>query len=66
MPLRKSLRWKAASASRRSAAADFVTWPASALIWASSLIAASARSSRLNDLSAAMAGTDNSRTSAAA
>ena len=27
MPVRKSLRWKAASASRRSAAAGFVTWP---------------------------------------
>src|SRR6476620_578102 len=66
MPLRKSLRWKAASASRRSAAAGFVTRPASPLIWASSLIAASVRSSRLNDLSAAMAGMDNSRTSAAA
>src|SRR5262245_28237500 len=44
----------------------FVTSPASALIWASSLIAASARSARLNALSAAMAGTDSSRTSAAA
>src|SRR5215470_2310588 len=66
MPLRKSLRWKAASASRRSAAAGLVTCPASALIWASSLIAASARSSRLNGLSAANAEKDNGRTSAAA
>src|SRR5262245_3664405 len=66
MPLRKSLRWKAASASRRSAAVGFVAWPASALICASSLIAASARSSRLNGLSAAKVGADNSRTSAAA
>src|SRR5262249_22537653 len=65
-PPRSSPRWKAASTSRRRAAMGFVTSPASALIWASSLIAASARSSRLNALSAAMAGTDNSRTSAAA
>src|SRR5262245_46935451 len=44
----------------------FVTWPDSALIWASSLIAASAGPSRLHTLSAAMVGADSSRTSAAA
>src|SRR5262249_42217890 len=55
-PARKSLRLNAASASVRSVAAGFATAPASALIWASSLIAESARSSRLNALSAACAG----------
>jgi hypothetical protein len=54
-PQRKSLRLKATSASVRSVAADFDTGPASLLIWASSLIAASARSSRLKALSAACA-----------
>ena len=66
MPVRKSLRWKAASASLRSAAAGLVTWPASVLIWASSLIAASARSLRLKPFSAAKPATDNSSTNAAA
>src|ERR1700724_3601790 len=54
-PLRKSLRLKAASASLFSVADDFETGPASLLIWASSLIAESARSSRLKALSAANA-----------
>ena len=54
-PVRKSLRLKAASASVRSVAADLATGPASLLIWASSLIAESARSSRLKALSAACA-----------
>src|SRR5581483_5960328 len=54
-PDRKSLRLKAASASLLSVVADFETAPASLLIWASSLIAESARSSRLNALSAASA-----------
>src|ERR1700759_3561892 len=56
-PLRKSLRLKAASASLFSVADDFESGPASLLICASSLIAASARSSRLNALSAAWAET---------
>src|SRR5215471_15216074 len=59
MPERKSLRLKAASASLRKVAGDLETGPASLLIWASSLIAASARSSRLKALalvSAAKAG----------
>src|ERR1700761_2006605 len=55
MPERKSLRLKAASASLLSVAGDFETAPASLLIWASSLIAESARSSRLKALSAASA-----------
>src|SRR6201995_3342229 len=54
-PERKSLRLKAASASLLSVADDFETGPASLLIWASSLIAESARSSRLKALSAANA-----------
>src|ERR1700749_4794367 len=54
-PERKSLRLKAASASLFSVADDFETGPASLLICASSLIALSARSSRLNALSAANA-----------
>src|ERR1700733_7567888 len=54
-PVRKSLRLKAASASVRSVAPDLETGPASLLIWASSLIAESARSSRLKALSAACA-----------
>src|SRR5215813_14723410 len=54
-PMRKSLRLKAASASLRSVAGDLDTAPASLLIFASSLIAASARSSRVKDLSAASA-----------
>src|SRR5580692_6170067 len=54
-PERKSLRLKAASASLLSVADDFETGPASLLIWASSLIAESARSSRLKALSAASA-----------
>src|ERR1700739_3156022 len=57
MPERKSLRLKATSASLRKVAGDLATGPASLLIWASSLIAASARSSRLKPLvSAAKAG----------
>ncbi len=54
-PERKSLRLKAASASVRRLAPDLATGPASLLIWASSLIAESARSSRLKALSAACA-----------
>src|SRR5689334_18996034 len=54
-PKRKSDRLKAASASLRSVAEDFATGPASLLIWASSLTAESASSSRLNALSAAPA-----------
>src|SRR5450759_3247919 len=54
-PLRKSLRLKAASASVFSVALVLATGPASLLIWASSLIAESARSSRLKALSAACA-----------
>ena len=54
-PVRKSLRLKAASASVRRVAPDLATGPASLLIWASSLIAESARSSRLKALSAACA-----------
>ena len=54
-PVRKSLRLKAASASVRSVALVLATGPASLLIWASSLIAESARSSRLKALSAASA-----------
>ena len=56
MPVRKSFFWKAASASRRSVAAGLVTAPASFLICASSLMAASSRSLRLKALSAAIAG----------
>ena len=56
-PVRKSLRLKAASASVRSVALDLATGPASLLIWASSLTAESARSSRLKALSAACAAT---------
>ncbi len=48
-------RLKAASASLRSVAEDLATGPASLLIWASSLTAESASSSRLNALSAAPA-----------
>ena len=54
-PTRKSERLKAASASLRSVAEDLATGPASLLIWASSLTAESASSSRLNALSAAPA-----------
>ncbi len=54
-PLRKSLRLKAASASLFSVADDLETAPASLLICSSSLIAESARSSRLKVLSAASA-----------
>ena len=54
-PTRKSDRLKAASASLRSVADDLATGPASLLIWASSLTAESARSSRLKALSAARA-----------
>src|SRR5450631_4150512 len=54
-PVRKSLRLKAASASVLRVALDFATAPASLLIWASSLTAESARSSRLKALSAACA-----------
>ena len=56
-PVRKSERLKAVSASVRSVALDLATGPASLLIWASSLIAESARSSRLKALSAACAAT---------
>src|SRR5882672_11212912 len=56
-PDRKSNRLKAASASVRSVAVDLATGPASLLIWASSLTAESARSSRLKALSAACAPT---------
>ena len=48
-------RLKAASASLRSVAEDLATGPASLLIWASSLTAELASSSRLNALSAAPA-----------
>ncbi len=41
MPVRKSFFWKAALASLRSVAAFFVTMPASVLICASNLTAAS-------------------------
>src|ERR1700736_4259958 len=54
-PVRKSLRLKAASASVFRVALVLATAPASLLIWASSLIAESARSSRLKALSAACA-----------
>jgi len=54
-PPRKSERRKAASASVRSIGEDLATGPASLLIWASSLTAESASSSRLNALSAAPA-----------
>src|SRR5712691_10400154 len=63
-PLRKSLRLKAASASVRKLAPDLATAPASLLIWASSLIAESARSSRLKALSAACAVTRPSASTA--
>src|ERR1700682_4760658 len=56
-PVRKSLRLKAASASVRKDGPDLATAPASLLIWASSLTAESARSSRLKALSAACAET---------
>ena len=49
------LRLNAASASPRRVAEDLATGPASLLIWASSFTAESARSSRLNALSAACA-----------
>ena len=55
-PVRKSERWKAVSASVRKVAVLLATGPASLLIWASNLIAESARSSRLKALSAASAG----------
>ena len=54
-PVRKSSRLNAASASVRSVAVGLATAPASLLIWASSLMAESARSSRLKALSAACA-----------
>jgi hypothetical protein len=66
MPVRKSFFWKAASASRRKVAAGLITVPASVLIWASSLIAASSRSLRLKALSAASAGKMAKARSAAA
>src|ERR1700730_11219937 len=56
-PVRKSLRLKAASASVFRVALVLATAPASLLIWASSLTAESARSSRLKALSAACAET---------
>ena len=56
-PVRKSFRLKAVSASLRKEAGGFETGPASLLIWVSSLIAESAKSSRLKALSAACAAT---------
>ena len=56
MPLRTSFFWNAASASRRNCASGFATCPASFLISASSLIAASSSSARWNALPAADAG----------
>jgi hypothetical protein len=56
MPARMSFFWNAASASLRRVAEGLVTVPASALICASSLIAASASASLLKSLSAAAAG----------
>ena len=59
MPVRKSFFWKAASASRRNAAAGLVTVPASLLICASSLIAASSSALCLKGFSAATAGAND-------
>src|SRR5215467_6718088 len=55
MPERKSFNWKAASASRFNAAGGLVTVPASLLICASSLTAASSSAPCLRGLSAAIA-----------
>src|SRR5262249_27003096 len=55
MPERKSFFWKAASASCFSAAGGLVTGPASLLICASSLMAASSSARCLRGLSAAIA-----------